>query len=97
MGRPFRTTPLRPFLGEWLFWMLFAAAIAAIVLLVCWCDDQAKLDCERKGGQSALMAPMAALNPSTQVRECSSEPMRPFCFSRCVSMRSRDRFCSLRI
>lgn len=51
MRRPFRTTPLVPIFGEWAFWMLVALGIIGVLLLVGHCDDQARQDCERRGGQ----------------------------------------------
>lgn len=35
----------------WLFWLAFAACFVGTLLLISYCDDQARLDCERKGGQ----------------------------------------------
>lgn len=38
-------------LPDWFGWFVVGAATVALLLLACWCDDQAKRDCERKGGQ----------------------------------------------
>jgi hypothetical protein len=43
---------LRPaFPWHWVFWGGTATFIVGLVLLVSWCDDQSRLDCESKGGQ----------------------------------------------
>lgn len=52
MSRRFRSSErYYDAVATWLFFGGIAVFVVGMVLLTSYCDDQAKLDCERKGGQ----------------------------------------------